>query len=538
MMRGKRTEFWGFFGLKPFDRDKIIFWSILLAAFFFRFSVLSLKPPHADEGVNGFFVGQIWESGYFSYDPSNYHGPLLFYLFQISEKIFGFGVRSFRLVTASFSILTLLLVLRSGDILGRYGRYFAATALALSPGMIFFGRSAIHEPVFVFFQVLCIIGFMKLRELPEESGLRWFFVGLLGCLLLKETFVILGVSFLLAWGWTEFSPQMLDVVSKKVEPPPKRQPAEFTRTFLLEMIFVVVFIWLAFFTGFFHQWKGASDFFVALMPWLKTGVGGSGHEKPFYYWLQLFMRYEWIGAAGIAGAFMGVFSRSWKLRFLSVLGLANGLIYSLIPYKTPWCIISMLWPFVFIAGIWIDTFLIKKGRQRDLAFSDKQRHYTDGLPGKFVVVLAACLLPVSAVQSYNLNYRHYTDASEPYVYVQTKNDFKIIENIIAQKIKSAPNFRNMKIQVNLKESWPLPWFFSRFSNCGFFDYQTPFDLTADLIFTEVSRSDNELSDLYWRRRIELRDAREPINVYIKKSAFAGIELPGFSPFQPSKGQGA
>ena len=202
------------------DRDKIISWSVLLVAALFRFSALSLKPPHGDEGVNGFFVIQMWENGYFSYDPTNYHGPLLFYLFQISEKLFGFGVHSFRIVTASFSLLTVWLVLKSRQALGRYGSYFAALALAVSPGMIFFGRSAIHEPVFVFFQVLWIMGFLKLRELMDSQGLRWFLGGILGCVLLKETFVILGLSFVLAWAWLEVSTKMAGIVGKTVESPP------------------------------------------------------------------------------------------------------------------------------------------------------------------------------------------------------------------------------------------------------------------------------------------------------------------------------
>jgi uncharacterized protein (TIGR03663 family) len=508
---------------KPSRRDRIISLSILLAVLPFYFSMLSLKPPHADEGVNGFFVNQIWENGYFTYDPTNYHGPLLFYLFQVSEKIFGFGVHSFRIVTASFSVLTILLVLKSRDILGRYGSYFAALALAVSPGMIFFGRSAIHEPVFVFFQVLWIVGFLKLRERVGQHGLQWFLTGLLGCLLLKETFVILGIALLAAWVWVKVSPGMLGSVDRTAESPPKWESSGVTNAFVLKMIFLFVFIWLAFFTGFFHHRKGASDFFVALTPWLKTGVGGSGHDKPFYYWLQLFRQYEWVGAAGIAGAFMGIFSRSWKLRFLSFLALTNGLIYSLIPYKTPWCVISMLWPFVFVAGLWME-FVVDKVR-----------------PWNFTIFLlsvtaVALLIFRSAAVAYTLNFVQYADPA-PYVYVQTKNDFKVLEAIIEKKIQLAPDARNMTIQVSLNESWPLPWFFSRFPNCRFGRPQDAFDLTSDIIFTEVTREDKELSDLYVRRKIDLRDAREPLNVYLKKSSFAGIDLPGFDSFGKAGDQG-
>src|SRR5512143_2738358 len=145
------------------NKDKIIYWSILFLAFVSRFAALSIKPPHADEGANGFFVNQLWERGYFVYNPQNYHGPLLFPLFQISEKLFGFGIHSLRAVTALFSLLTVWVILRTA-VMGRHASFFAALALSLSPGMIFFGRSAIHEPVFLFFQVLWMVGFVKLME--------------------------------------------------------------------------------------------------------------------------------------------------------------------------------------------------------------------------------------------------------------------------------------------------------------------------------------------------------------------------------------
>ena len=285
----------------------------------------------------------------------------------------------------------------------------------------------------------------------------------------------------------------------------------------MKILLVVIFLWLAFFTGFFQHLKGAEDFFVALAPWLKTGVSGAGHNKPFSHWFLLFGQYEWVGVVGIAGAFFGLISRSWKLRFLSALAIVNGLIYSWIPYKTPWCIISILWPFVFIAGIWLEF----------IAGKVKALYSPVFLSAAAVVVVLAGR---SAVAAYTLNFVHYADTS-PYVYVQVKNDFKVLETIMQKKVRSAPDSRNMIIQSNLNESWPLPWFFSRFPNYRFGSPQDAFDLKSDIIFAEVFRNDQELSDLYVRRRIELREAREPMNIYLKKSTFQGIDLPGFEPFQ-------
>lgn len=497
-------------------RDRILLCLMLASAFLLRFAALSLKPPHADEGVNGFFVNQILEKGFYTYNPENYHGPLLFYLFRISEKIFGFGVHSFRIVTASFSFFTVLLVFLSGKTLGRYAALFAAVALAFSPGMAFFGRSAIHEPVFVFFQVMWIIGFLKFRETPDRGGILWFSTGLLGCVLLKETFVIPGVSLALAWAWTANSGRLLSGVIPGISSPPQTEYNRRNRIFILKSILAVAVIWLLFFTGFFHHARGAADFFVALVPWLKTATAGAGHEKPFYYWLKLMGQYEWPALVGAGAAVAGFFSRSWKIRFFSSIALLNFLIYSAIPYKTPWCVISIIWPFVIVAGLYAE-----------LLFRTQ--------PEKISVVLMAAiaiLIAHGVITGYRLNFLNYANAAEPYVYVQTKDDFKIMEGIIEQKIRLSPDAKNMTIQLNLHDSpWPLPWFFSRFPNLQFGEETTAFNPRADIIFTELTRDGSGLRDSYLRRKINLRDGREPFYIYVKESTFKGIYLPGFSPVQ-------
>ncbi len=500
--------------------ERIFLLVMLLTAFSFYYACLPLKPTHSDEGVNGFFVNQIWQNGFFAYDPTNYHGPLLFYLFQISEKVFGFGVVSFRIVTATFSLLTVGLILKCREELGRYATFFIALALAFSPGMIFFGRSAIHESVFVFFQVLWMLGFLRIRERMDRKGLIYFSLGLLGCVLLKETFIILGISFLLAWGWVEISPKVLALINRKIESPDFKS-AKLDKIYLLKICFVAVFTWLFIYTGSFHNWKGVSDFFIAFMPWMKTGVGGSGHEKPYYYWLDLIMRYEWVGVVGIAAALPGFFSTSWKIRFFSSLALINGFIYSIIPYKTPWCVITILWPFFVLAGLYMAS-IFHGSRSRRSLFS------------LLLMGVAAVALGHSLLAAYKINFINYTNPAEPYVYVQTKNDLKIIENLIRRKIRTSPDFKNVKMQVNVKDSWPLPWLFSRFPNAEFGNESAPPLAGADIIFTEQSVSDKNLAGLYLRRKMELRDARDPIYVYLKNSSFEGIDLPGFTAVQLSE----
>ena len=42
------------------------------------------------------------------------------------------------------------------------------------------------------------------------------------------------------------------------------------------------------------------------------------------------------------------------LRFLAIYGLGVLFAYSIVPYKTPWCIISIAWPFLFFGAALIE----------------------------------------------------------------------------------------------------------------------------------------------------------------------------------------
>ena len=76
-----------------------------------RLVLLTQKPLHHDEGVNGLFLVNLFRTGYYHYDPSNYHGPSLYYLAVIPTAInnvfhWGHGLSTFaiRFVTAAFGV--------------------------------------------------------------------------------------------------------------------------------------------------------------------------------------------------------------------------------------------------------------------------------------------------------------------------------------------------------------------------------------------------------------------------------------------------
>jgi predicted membrane-bound mannosyltransferase len=82
---------------------------VTAVAAFLRFYWLELKPLHHDEGVNGYFLTNLFRNGEYKYDPSNYHGPDLYYISLAFSKMFGLETISVRASVAIFGVFTVVL---------------------------------------------------------------------------------------------------------------------------------------------------------------------------------------------------------------------------------------------------------------------------------------------------------------------------------------------------------------------------------------------------------------------------------------------
>src|SRR5213078_3869626 len=112
-------------------------WLIIGLAAFLRFLLLGMKPPHFDEGINGWFVDQMLRNGFYKYDPTNYHGPLHFYVLFLSQTLFGRNLWALRLPVVLVSISCVWLTLKFEPFIGRTVSRLAALAMAVSPGFVF-----------------------------------------------------------------------------------------------------------------------------------------------------------------------------------------------------------------------------------------------------------------------------------------------------------------------------------------------------------------------------------------------------------------
>ena len=275
-----------------------------------RFLLLAIKPPHFDEGINGWFVDQMVKNGFYKYDPTNYHGPLHFYVEFLFQTLLGRNVWALRLPVALVSTLCVWLTLKFEPFVGRPAARVAAIAMAVSPGFVFYGRYSIHEVWLVLFSMLFVLGLLGLWKFGTSNYLWCAGMGLAGMILTKETYIIHVGCAVIAAG--------VCYVSNSLSRVPDARPARQTWSYidLAVTCGVAIAVIVFFYSGTFFHWHGVKDIFNAYAAWFQTGHEGHGHEKPWYYWLKLMAPSFQFSRADFPGLRIAGAGRINSLRFL------------------------------------------------------------------------------------------------------------------------------------------------------------------------------------------------------------------------------
>lgn len=505
--------------------SRLMTWIPVVLAAVLRLLFLGMKPPHFDEGVNGWFVDQITKTGFYHYDPSNYHGPLHFYVLFLFQTLLGRHIWALRLPIVFVSIATVYLVTRFDEYLDRRICFFAALAMAISPGEVFYTRYAIHEAWLVFFLILALIGLAGLWKSGGVSSLWRLGIGLTGMVLTKETYIIHVGCFLLA----ALSLVWLEPISPSLSPPLAQQ--RWSGRDLLIVFLSSCGVILFFYSGCFLDFSSLKGLLKTYGEWFKTGKDGHGHEKAWSYWLTLFWIYEIPALLGVAWSLRYALPKSDRLlRFIAVYGCGALAAYSIVRYKTPWCVASLLWPFFFLCGGLVDDLgvLLHSGTS----------------PGrKFVAPgVAAALVLISAWISIRLNFFHYVDPREKYVYVQTLNDLYKLTVPLDKLVSKEPTAYQMKGNILLSSYHPLPWVLGDFPNIGYFtEKMNPEKFDADFLIVENARVDEvekALKENYFTVDFQLRDGQDPSKLYFSYERFESV-FPDREPdFEPDLGEPA
>ena len=491
-------------------------WLIIALAAFLRFFLLGIKPPHFDEGINGWFVDQVMKNGFYRYDPTNYHGPLHFYVLLLFESLFGRNVWALRLPIVLVSIACVWLALKFEPLVGSKVSRIAALAMAVSPGFVFYGRYAIHEVWLQFFSMMFILGLLGLWRRGTLTYLWYAGAGLTGMILTKETYAIHVACALLA------IPTL--AVSYALNRFPDTKPAKQTWSWIdLAMVVIVGgFAVIFFYSGTFFSWSGVKGLYLAFKAWTETGAAGHGHEKAWDYWLKI-MGPTWeVGRADflgyelpmLVGLILCLFCQKFKdlsLRYLAIYGVGSFVAYSYVKYKTPWCVISFGWPFLFVFG---GAILLVRPKHLRLA----QR-------------IIGVLLAISLGSSIWLNYFRCSSPDEPYAYVQTYNDmFKLTKPLLTLAKRDPSNYHLIGHLIR-SSVYPLPWVLGDFDRVGYYEGSMPPNLDGDFLLVQqdkIKDVESKLKGTYYTEMMTLRNYQDPSKIFFSANVFKDV-FPGRKP---------
>ena len=523
---------------------RLLTWGIVAFALVLRLLWLGLKPPHFDEGVNGWFIDQMTGQGYYHYDPTNYHGPFHFYILFLAQTFFGRSIEVLRLPLVLVNTATVWLLLQYRRFIPWRVCVFAALAFAVSPGMLFYSRYAIHEAWLLFGMTLAVWGAAEMWMRGTVRGLWAAVMGVTLMLLNKETHLM----HLVAFGLAAATLAGLERVSASEDASLPRRPVAQAWSWktLADALAVSLLALVFFYSGGFldpASWKElAGNFFQAFAVWSKTGVEGNGHDKAWYYWLLLILRYEWPALIGLAWSARALWPGMNRLtRYLAIYGCGALTAYSIVPYKTPWCIIAIIWPFFFLFGSAVDAAMRRCAPRR--------------LPSAAAGLAGLALLAASLAASWQLNYLHPTDPSEKalplpacaashlapkwrsmltlpsYVYVQTTSDYDKLTKALKKLIALDPAAIHMPVNILLSSYYPLPWTLGDFTAVGYYEKTLPPVMDAGVIVAEeghIAEVEACLKRAYFVCPFQLRDAMEGGKLYLDAARFAPV-FPGRKP---------
>ena len=225
---------------------------------------------------------------------------------------------------------------------------------------------------------------------------------------------------------------------------------------LLAIYAAALFILLnvLFYSSFFTNWPGVKGSLAALKVWSRTGTS-EFHGKPFDTYLKWLVQEEvpilLLATAGAAVALLGrqvnrfaVFAGAWAFGILAA--------YSLIPYKTPWLMLSFVVPMAIICGYAVQTL-------SGLSWGAWKA------PGP-AFAAAGLALTLLAYQSVVLNFREYDNDQYPYVYTHSHREMLTLVSEV-ERLERLAGTTQIGVSVASPEYWPLPWYFRDNPRVGF-----------------------------------------------------------------------
>jgi uncharacterized protein (TIGR03663 family) len=510
------------------------------AALASRVPKLSYRPMHCDEAVHAVKCNDLWQTGRYRYDLHEYHGPTLYYctlpnLWLSGAKDFSETTEAtYRIVPVIFSVGLILLLLLIADGLGRWAAVCAGVLTAVSPAMTFYGRYYIQETLLVFFTFAAIVaGWRHVRSWSAAWAiLAGAALGLMHAT--KETSVIafgaLAGALLLTIAWARLhrvpragGPPVSDPEhgeQKHWQQAASGTPRRYFRpTALGAGLLVGVALSALLYSGLLTNASGPLDSLRTFATYFDRAGGHGLHDHPWHYYVRMlaYTHYApgpwWseglillLALIGVVAAFTGRGVRDGHvplLRFLALYTLLMTITYSVIPYKTPWCMLGFLHGMILLAGVGAVA-LIRWLRYTPLR-----------VVGGLALTAGVWHL---GWQAYQANTRFCADYRNPYVYAHPL--FQVVE--LAERVEDVasvhPDGRAMLVKVMAEDYWPLPWYLRRLTRVGYWE-EVPDEPDAPVIIvgSELQEElDRRLKNEYQVNSYGLRAPHVVLWAYIER----------------------
>ena len=459
-----------------------------------RVPALESRLVHGDEANQAVKAAMLLEGKGYAYDPYEHHGPSLYYLTLPALRLGGAKtlaeseIWQYRIVTVVFGLLLILLLWPMREALGPWGSVWAALFIAVSHAMTYYSRYYVQEVLLVCFTQMAFTAAWRYLRHP-----RLIYAVLVGCSLglthaTKETSILIAFSILaglagaLAWGrLREGDPIKTQWKRWEISHPLKHG---------VIVCIAALVVSLLLFSSFLTHFRGPLDSLLTYSHyWVRAeGEGAAGiHDKPWHYYLHLLLYTHrqtgprWSEALALFAGIAGIITALRKIavptgrgqrdastpnfnhhivffqRFLVFYTVIVMVIYSLIPYKTPWNLLVFYHGILLLAGLGVSA-IIQAGRYR-------------------IVQAALCLLLLAGLarmgqQSYQGNFIYPADPRNPYAYAHPSTALRRLVTRVDDIADISGPGRDLHINIVRPDGdyWPLPWYFRRYPRVGWWHH--------------------------------------------------------------------
>jgi uncharacterized protein (TIGR03663 family) len=439
-----------------------------VVALVLRLPRLQQRPMHGDEAVHADKFRLLLEEGFYEYEPEEYHGPTLNYLTLIPAKLAGAEkltqVTEFtlRIVPVFFGVCLVLLLLPMTGGLGRGAAFYAAVLTAVSPAMVFYSRYYIQEMLLVCFSFGAIVSGYRYARNKQIiwAVLTGIFLGLMHAT--KETCIIAFAGMFLALVLTLLMQRRISALVKAVK-----------LSHLVGGLVAGAAVSALFFSSFLSHPEGILDSIRTYTTYFNRASQSSLHIHSWSYYLKMlvYFRYGdgpfWTEALIVSLAVVGFIAAMTKkgasfaniqlVRFLAFYTLILTVVYSSIPYKTPWCALGFLHGMILLAGVGAVVLV---------------RLAPNVLPRLIVLALLFEGSVYLTWQAYLSDYKYYADSRNPYVYAHPTAEIFTVVQKIEEYARVHEDGYDMRIDIVCpgKDYWPLPWYLRSFGRISWSDH--------------------------------------------------------------------